>query len=96
MIKYGELIKSEKPVLIYFFQGFNHAHDSLVEINESFKGNVKFIKIDADINADLCDALRIKNYPTVLVYVNSEMIYRNSGPVKKLELIGILEQNIKI
>lgn len=51
----------------------------------------KIIKIDTDKNQELADALRVKGLPTLMIYKNGEMVWRQSGEQDANTLIGILK-----
>ena len=50
------------------------------------------IKIDVDKNNKLAEALRIKALPTLIIYKNGEMIWRQSGELDANTIIGIMEE----
>jgi len=98
MAKFGELIKSEIPLLILFYAEWNEAsismQSTLNEVASELGDKATIIKIDVELNEDLADALRIKSLPTILIYQKSQMVFRLSGEMSKLELIETLTQYI--
>lgn len=94
MSKFGDLIKSEVPVLVDFFTDWSEssqAMDLIIrDVAAALGDKAKVIKIDIDKNKELADALKIKTSPTLVIYKNSEMIWRNSGELDANTLIGKL------
>jgi thioredoxin 1 len=54
----------------------------------------KVIKIDADKNKDLADALRVTTLPTLMVYKAGEMVWRQSGEQDAVTLMGVIEEYV--
>ncbi len=83
MAKFGELINSEIPVLIDFYVEWEDAtydlHSVLRDVAAALGDKAKVIKIDVDKNKDLADALRIKGLPTLIIYKDGEMKWRQTG-----------------
>ena len=94
MSKFGDLIKSEVPVLVDFFTDWSEssqAMDLIIrDVAAALGDKAKVIKIDIEKNKELADALKIRTSPTLVIYKNSEMIWRNSGELDANTLIGKL------
>jgi|SRR5699024_11173131 len=95
MAKFGELIDQDKPVLIYFysprFDKRNLMTEVLNEVAEEMNKRARLIKIDVDKNGKLAEALKIESVPTFVIYRNSEMVWRKSGPHSVDDLITAIE-----
>ncbi|APX99313.1 thioredoxin 1 [Lacinutrix venerupis] len=98
MSKFGELIDVNIPVLLDFFTEWNEQstamHSVLREVAAALGDKVKVIKIDVDKNKELSEALRVKNLPTLIVYKDGEMKWRQSGKQDANTLITILKDFI--
>lgn len=98
MSKFGELINQDKPVLLDFFTEWNESsvamHPVLKDVAAAIGDKGKVIKIDVDKNEELATALRIKGLPTLMIYKNNEMVWRQSGEQDANTLIGILKEYI--
>lgn len=98
MSKFGELIDVNIPVLLDFFTEWNEQstamHSVLREVVAALGDKVKVIKIDVDKNKELSEALRVKNLPTLIVYKDGEMKWRQSGKQDANTLITILKDFI--
>jgi thioredoxin 1 len=82
MSKFGEIINTDVPVLINFY----------TDRNESLGDKAKVIKIDVEKNKDLAEALRIKGIPTLMVYKNAQMVWRQSGEQDANSIILTVQQ----
>ena len=98
MSKFGELIDVNIPVLLDFFTEWNEQsvsmHPVLRDVAAALGDKAKVIKIDVDKNKDLADALRIKGLPTLIIYKNGEMKWRQSGEQDANTLIGLIQEYI--
>ncbi|MGJ8683705.1 MAG: thioredoxin family protein [Nonlabens sp.] len=96
MSKFGELISTDVPVLLNFFTEWNEdsasMHEILRNVAAALGDHAKVIKINVDKNQELCDALRIKGLPTLIIYKNAEMKWRQSGVQDPNALITLLKQ----
>ncbi len=97
MSKFGDLVKSDIPILIDFYSDWdeskeNHAIRTLKEVALALGERAKVIKIDITKNEILARALRIKSNPTFIIYKSSEMKWRQSGDQDASALIEMVEQ----
>ena len=98
MSKFGELIKTETPVLIDFYTEWNDSsvamHPVIRDVAAALGDRVKVIKIDVDKNAELASALKINTLPTLMIYKNNEMKWRQTGELDANTIIGLLLEYI--
>lgn len=98
MSKFGELIDVKIPVLLDFFTEWNEQstemHAVLRDVAAALGDKAKVIKIDVDKNKDLAEALRIKGLPTLIIYKDGEMKWRQSGEQDANTLIGLIQEYI--
>ncbi len=98
MSKFGELIDLKIPVLLDFYTEWNAAstamHPVLRDVAAALGDKAKIIKIDVDKNTQLAEALRVKGLPTLMIYKNGEMKWRQSGEQDANTLIGILKEYV--
>ena len=52
----------------------------------------RVIKIDVDKNQELADALRIKGLPTLMIYKEGQMVWRQSGELDANTLISLVQE----
>lgn len=98
MSKFGELIDIDIPVLLDFFTEWNEQskamHPILRDVAAALGDKAKVIKIDVEKNEELAEALRVKGLPTLIIYKNGEMKWRQSGEQDANTLIAIIQQYI--
>ena len=98
MSKFGELIDVKIPVLLNFFTDWNEQstamHPVLRDVAAALGDKAKVIKIDVEKNKELAEALRVKGLPTLIIYKNGEMKWRQSGEHDANTLIGIVQKYI--
>ena len=96
MSKFGELIATQIPVLLNFYTEWNTAsvamHPILRDVAAALGNKVKVVKINVDKNQDLTAALQIKGLPTLMIYKEGEMVWRQSGEQDAKTLIGLVNQ----
>ncbi len=96
MSKFGELIGGELPILLDFYTDWNDQstamHPVLRDVAAAVGDKGKVIKIDVDKNQELAEALRIKGLPTLMIYKNGEMVWRQSGELDANTLIGLMQE----
>lgn len=98
MSKFGELIDIKIPVLLDFYTEQDNCAKSmslvLKDVAATLGDKVKIIKIDIDKNQELGKALHVKNLPTLIVYKNGEMKWRQSGEQDTNTLINIIQEHL--
>lgn len=98
MSKFGELIETPIPVLLDFFSESNQScvgmHPVLREVASALGDKARVIKIDVDKNKELADALRVKDLPTLMIYKNGEMKWRQSGEQDANTLIDLMKEYV--
>ncbi len=98
MSKFGELISAPVPVLLDFYTDWNEQstamHPVLRDVAAALGDKAKVIKIDVDKNKDLAEALRIKGLPTLMIYKDGEMKWRQSGEQDANTLIGLVNEYV--
>lgn len=98
MSKFGELIDVKIPVLLDFFTEWSEPskamHAVLRDVAAALGDKAKVIKIDVEKNQELSDALRVKGLPTLIIYKDGEMKWRQSGEQDATTLIDIVQQYV--
>jgi thioredoxin 1 len=96
MSKFGELIDVNIPVLLDFFTDWSEEstsmHAVLRDVAAALGDKAKVIKIDVDKNKELAEALRIKGLPTLIIYKDGEMKWRQSGELDADTLINLVHE----
>lgn len=96
MSKFGELIDVEIPVLLDFFTEWDETskamHAVLRDVAAALGDKARVIKIDVDKNKELSEALRVKGLPTLIIYKNGEMKWRQTGEQDANSIINVVQQ----
>lgn len=96
MSKFGELIDARIPVLLDFFsnedQSSQDMNPILRDVAAKLGDSARVIKIDVDKNRELAEALRVKDLPTLMIYKNGEMKWRQSGEQDASTLVDLVKE----
>jgi thioredoxin 1 len=97
MSKFGKLIDEKIPILLVFYRQEDvglELHPILKDVAAAIGDKGKVIKIDVDKNHKLSEALRVKILPTLMIYKDSEMVWRQSGEQDANTLISLIQDHI--
>ena len=96
MSSFFEITASDQPVLVDFFATWcgpcKTMSPILKEVKDSLGDHVKIIKIDVDRNQRLAASLNVKGVPTLVLYKNSNILWRQSGVVPKNDIITKIKE----
>lgn len=96
MENFEDIIKSEKPVLVDFFATWcgpcRMMHPVLDELHAKVGTKARIIKIDIDKNEQLSAKYNVRSVPTIMVFKNGELQWRQSGMQSLQTLEEVLGQ----
>jgi len=96
MEKFDDLIQSKNPVLVDFFAEWCGPCKMMKPILEDLKqqlgDDAQIVKIDVDKDEDLAELYRIQSVPTLVIFKEGEVVWRESGVVQAKELKAMIEK----
>lgn len=96
MKKFNDLIQSSKPVLVDFYAEWCGPCKTMAPIlkeTKTYMGEeATIIKIDVDKNQQLAAAYNVKSIPTLLLFKNGKILWRQAGVVQTDDLVLLLKQ----
>jgi len=98
-LKFKDVIKGNQPVLVDFYATWCGPCKQLSPIVNNVKaelqGQVKVIKIDVDKKKDLSNKYKVQSLPTLALFQNGKIVWRESGFKTESQLLRIVNQYTK-
>ena len=96
MEKFDDIIKSDKPVLVDFFATWcgpcQMMHPILEELHGLIGEKARILKVDIDKNQELAALYNVRSVPTLLIFKNGNIEWRQSGVTQVAELEQVINQ----
>ena len=93
---FNELIESDKPVLVDFFAEWCGPCKVMAPILKDVKHEigdaVSILKVDVDKNPHAAAAYQVQGVPTLILFKQGKVLWRQSGVVQKNGLVGVIKK----
>jgi len=94
MASFNELIDQKIPVLVDFKADWCGPCKTMIpilkEVKKQLKDQVAIIKIDVDKNPTVAAKYQIRGVPTLMIFKESNQVWKQSGVVQANQLIEII------
>ena len=98
MTKFNELINSDKPVLVDFFAEWcgpcKTMAPILKDVASQVDGKARIIKVDIDKNPAAASAYGVRSVPTLILFKNGQIKWRQPGVIESSKLVSLILQYI--
>jgi len=91
---FNDIIQGDKPVLVDFFATWcgpcKYQGPILEELASAIGDNARIIKIDIDRNQAVAAKYNVRSVPTLMIFKNGEVMWKEAGVKEKEQLIQLL------
>src|SRR5690606_28348366 len=95
---FKELIAGNQPILVDFFATWcgpcKMMQPILEDAAKQLGDKVKIIKVDVDKNPAAANSYQVKGVPTLILFRNGKILWRQSGVVSTSQLLQVIHQAI--
>lgn len=97
--RFTDLVKSETPTLVDFHAEWcgpcKMMKPILAELKNQIGSRARIIKIDVDKNQTIASLFQVKGVPTLALFKNGELKWKQAGVMQVEDLKRIIEQYSK-
>jgi len=94
---FKDLVNGDQPVLVDFFATWcgpcKAMMPALKEVAEEVSGKVKVLKVDIDKNMKFATSLKIMGVPTLMLYKDGEIVWREPGVKSKQQMLNVIKEH---
>lgn len=95
MDKLNEIITNSPLVLVDFYATWcgpcQKMHPILEDLKEEMGAAIRIIKLDVDKNQSIAEQYRVQSVPTLMLYKDGKVVWRQSGAQPLHELKAVIE-----
>lgn len=96
MEKFNDIIQSDKPVLVDFFATWcgpcQMMHPILEELHGMIGDKARILTVDIDKNQELAALYNVRSVPTLMIFKNGNVEWRQSGVTQAAQLEQVINQ----
>ena len=96
--KFNDIINSNDLVLVDFYADWcgpcKMMSPILQEVKTNLKEAVKIIKVNVDQHQDLASHFMVRGVPTLMLFKNGKMLWRQSGVLSTKDLTEIISNHL--
>ena len=98
MASFADKINSDKPTLVDFHAVWcgpcKMMEPILKAVHQKLGEKISFLKVDIDKNPQAANAFKIQGVPTLILFRNGQIKWRQSGVVSAHQLEQVLNQHL--
>lgn len=99
METFQDVISNDQLVLVDFFatwcQPCKMMHPVLEQVKRIWGDRIRIIKVDVDQHNNIAANYHVQSVPTLMLFKQSEMLWRSSGAMSKADLLATLDPFLK-
>ena len=96
METFNEIINSDKPVLVDFYATWcgpcKVMGPVIEELGKELEGKARVLKVDVDKNQAVAGQYNVQAVPTLIIFKDGQIVWRNAGTMPKSALRAQVEQ----